>query len=193
MPGTKHELNKYEFSYYRISHLLPFLIRQMPVATFGAWLCGHSSVKRSRRPQKASPPLCSWNLLTYPSPHCWSGCSSLCLPLHSLHRRHPITIQRCELLDFMGATSTFRIICLGHLKVLISLLSIIFSNSRISTVPTRLLLKGWTVSFTGFSGLLLPPLPVSLHPNLNVNRVCYQCFPDSSLPLQLGFLFTCRD
>lgn len=38
--------------------------------------------------------------------------------------------------------------------------------------------------------MVLPPLPVSFY--LNVDPVCYQCFPDSPLPLQLGFLFPCR-
>lgn len=138
-------------------------------------------------------------LLTCPSPPTapW-GCGSFCLIFVTIPNTVPTTqkpLSKClkvETCRFHVATQK-AVICLGHPEVPSAGLSIVFSNSHISTICTCFPLRERTVSFTEFRSSVLPPLPVSFHPNLSVSRVCYQGFPDSPLPFQLGFLFTCWD
>ena len=55
-----------------------------------------------------------------------------------------------------------------------------------------LLQKEWEISFTEFSSLVLPPLPVSFYPQMNVSRVCYQCSQILHYFSSLGFCLPAR-
>lgn len=199
MPGTKYELNEYQLSYlYLHAHSLSCLMNaylnlpssaQLPLLAETVLML----------PEKAGPPLCSWNACSpvHLPPLLLEGVVlsawylSLYLTLYPPHRSHSVSAWRWKR-GFHGATQKV-VICLGHAEVPSAGLSIVFSNSHISTICTCFPLRERTVSFTEFRSSVLPPLPVSFHPNLSVSRVCYQGFPDSPLPLQLGFLFTCWD
>lgn len=78
----------------------------------------------------------------------------------------------------------------GHFKMLINLfMQYILSLSHFSYSYRPIFEAMKNIIFKVHS-LGPSSLPVSFYPGLIVSRVCYQCFPDSPLPLQLEFLFT---
>lgn len=153
-------------------HMLPSFPHLMNACLdLRAQLSCHSLLKPSWHPEKHFLLLCTPETLSYMSisPSSPQRCGSFLLVFITIPNSVPpnrrqylfegIKIwiawgQHQNLESFAQVIQRYRSVYL----------TIVFSNSHISAVPTCLHSKAWKISFTEFGSLVLPPSPVSFYP-----------------------------